>query len=79
MGWVYSWASYWLAVPSVSTPSCACISGVVVRVWTPTNNEDVFPLLHTLASMCYHLSVLILAILTNLRWNLRVFFLFEFH
>jgi hypothetical protein len=40
---------------------------------TPTSYEGVFPLLHILASIsCLSLVVLILAILTGVRWNLRV-------
>jgi hypothetical protein len=36
------------------------------------NNEEVFPLLHIFASMCCHLSFMLLAILTGIQWNLRV-------
>jgi hypothetical protein len=47
------------------------ISRVVVPACNPTSNGGVFLFLHILASICCHL-VLILAILTGVRWNLRV-------
>jgi uncharacterized membrane protein YccF (DUF307 family) len=48
------------------------ISRVVVPACNPTNNGGVFLFLHILTSVCCHLSFLILAILTAVRWNLRV-------
>jgi hypothetical protein len=48
------------------------ISRVVVQACNPTNNGGVFPFLHILASICCHLNFFILAILTGVRWNLRV-------
>jgi hypothetical protein len=42
---------------------------MVVQVCTPITNEGVFPLLHILTSICYHLSFFILAILNSVRWK----------
>jgi hypothetical protein len=40
---------------------------VVVQVCNPTSNDEVFPLLHILASMFW-----ILDILMGMRWNFKV-------
>jgi hypothetical protein len=44
---------------------------VVISACNPSSNGGVFLFLHILASICCHL-FLILAILTGVRWNLRV-------
>jgi hypothetical protein len=33
MGWVSCWASYWLAIPSVSASLCPCISFKQDKFW----------------------------------------------
>ena len=47
------------------------ISRVVLLACNPTSNRGMFLFLHILSSICCHL-FLILAILTGMKWNLRV-------
>jgi hypothetical protein len=49
---------------------------MVVQIFTPTSNEEVFTLLYILASNVLSLEFLILAIVMGVRWDLIVVLIF---
>jgi hypothetical protein len=57
---------------SVSWETFKLISKVIVKVCTPTDNGGMFSLLYILPNMCYHMSSLILGILTGIKFTFRI-------